>query len=61
MSLFRVILAIIFPPLAVIDKGFGSLIITFILTLCGWVPGVIAALVILNRCDEDHGYVPSKI
>jgi len=53
MSLFRVILAIIFPPLAVIDKGCGSLIITFLLTLCGWVPGVIAALVILNKCDDD--------
>lgn len=56
MSLLRVLLAIIFPPLAVLDKGFGSLIITLILTLCGWVPGVIAALVILNRCEEDHSY-----
>ncbi|MBQ8055453.1 MAG: YqaE/Pmp3 family membrane protein [Paludibacteraceae bacterium] len=49
MSLFRVILAIIFPPLAVIDKGCGSVLITFILTCMGWVPGVIAALVILNK------------
>lgn len=49
MSLIRVLLAIIFPPLAVIDRGCGSLLITFILTLCGWVPGVIAALVILNK------------
>ncbi len=49
MSLLRVILAILFPPLAVIDKGCGSLLIVFLLTLCGWVPGVIAALVILNK------------
>ena len=35
MSLFRVFLSIICPPLAVFDKG--------------WVPGVIAALVILNN------------
>lgn len=56
MSILRVILAIIFPPLAIIDKGCGSLIITFLLTLCGWVPGVIAALVILNRCDENVAY-----
>lgn len=49
MSLFRVILAIIFPPLAVIGKGCGSIIIVFLLTLCGWVPGVIAALIILNK------------
>jgi uncharacterized membrane protein YqaE (UPF0057 family) len=49
MSIWRVLLAILFPPLAVIDKGCGSVIITFILTLAGWVPGVIAALVILNK------------
>ena len=49
MSLIRVILAVIFPPLSVLDKGCGSVIITLILTLLGWVPGVIAALVILNK------------
>lgn len=49
MSLIRVILSILFPPLAVIDQGCGSIVIVFLLTLCGWVPGVIAALVILNR------------
>ncbi len=45
----RVLLAIIFPPLAVVDKGCGSFLITLLLTGCGWVPGVIAALVILNK------------
>lgn len=49
MSVFRVILSIIFPPLAVIDKGCGSVLIVLILTLCGWIPGVIAALIILNN------------
>ena len=49
MSCFRVVLCIIFPPLAVIDKGCGSIVITTILTLIGWIPGVIAALVINNR------------
>ena len=49
MSIWRVILSIIFPPLAVYDKGLGSILITIILTICGWVPGVIAALVILNN------------
>ena len=49
MSIWRVMLSIIFPPLAVIDKGCGSILITLLLTLCGWVPGVIAALVILNK------------
>ena len=49
MSVLRVILAIIFPPLAVVDKGCGSFIIVFILTVLGWIPGVIAALIILNK------------
>lgn len=51
MSCLRVIFVIIFPPLAVIDQGCGSIIITFLLTLAGWVPGVIAALVILNKAN----------
>jgi len=49
MSLWRVILEIVFPPLAILDKGCGSILIVFILTLLGWIPGVIAALVILNN------------
>ena len=49
MSIWRVLLAIFFPPLAVLDKGCGSVIIVFVLWICGWVPGVIAALIILNN------------
>ncbi|MCK5820794.1 MAG: YqaE/Pmp3 family membrane protein [Bacteroidales bacterium] len=49
MSLLRVILAIVFPPLAVVDYGCGSIVIVFLLTLAGWIPGVIAALIILNK------------
>ncbi|MFC2176078.1 YqaE/Pmp3 family membrane protein [Bacteroidota bacterium] len=49
MSFWRVILCIIFPPLAVYDKGCGSILIVFILTCLGWVPGVIGALVINNN------------
>lgn len=49
MSIWRVILCIILPPLAVYDKGCGSILIVLILTIIGWVPGVIAALIILNK------------
>ena len=51
MSFWRVLLAIIFPPLSVIGKGCGSFVIVLLLTLCGWVPGVIGALVILNNTN----------
>lgn len=49
MGLFRVIVCLICPPLAVLDEGCGSILLVAVLTLCGWVPGVIAALVIHNR------------
>lgn len=53
MSCLQVLLAIIFPPMAVIDRGCGSILIVFILTCLGWVPGVIGALIILNK-NENH-------
>lgn len=49
MSCMRVLLCILFPPLAVLDRGCGSIAITTLLTCCGWVPGAIAALVICNN------------
>lgn len=56
MSVFRVILSIIFPPLAVIDKGCGSILIVTLLTCAGWIPGVIGALVILNKQNDVPTY-----
>lgn len=49
MSFLRVLICILFPPLAVLDKGCGSILIVFLLTLAGWIPGVLAALIINNR------------
>jgi uncharacterized membrane protein YqaE (UPF0057 family) len=49
MGFFRVLICILFPPLAVIDKGCGSILIVLLLTLAGWVPGVIGALVICSK------------
>ena len=49
MSCLQVLLALIFPPLAVLDKGCGSVVIVFLLTCAGWIPGVIGALIIINR------------
>lgn len=49
MTLLQVLLCIVFPPLAVLNRGCGSILIVLLLTACGWVPGVIAALVILNK------------
>ncbi len=48
MGCGRVILCIIFPPLAVLDKGCGSILLVTLLTCAGWVPGAIAALILNN-------------
>ena len=52
MSLFRVLLSIFFPPLAVLDKGCGSMLIVLLLTCAGWIPGVLGALLILNKDSQ---------
>jgi uncharacterized membrane protein YqaE (UPF0057 family) len=52
MSLMRVIVAIFAPPLAVIDKGCGPILLTFLLTVIGWVPGVIAAIFFCTQDDK---------
>jgi len=49
----RIIVAILLPPLAVIDKGCGAVLIVTILWLLGWLPGVIAALLIGWLVKDD--------
>jgi uncharacterized membrane protein YqaE (UPF0057 family) len=52
MGCGRAILCIILPPLAVLDRGCGTVIIVLALTIAGWVPGAIAAL-LLNFIAEQ--------
>ena len=51
MSILSIILAIFLPPLAVgLQKGItGSFWLNLLLTLIGWVPGVIHAFYTLSR------------
>ncbi len=52
MGLGRALLCIFLPPLAVLDKGCGTILLVSLLTLAGWVPGVIGALVVCSRPAE---------
>ena len=54
MSLIRGIACLLFPPLAVIDKGCGSILIVFVLSVLGWLPGVIAAVVFCMRDTDER-------
>jgi uncharacterized membrane protein YqaE (UPF0057 family) len=46
MSIWRAFLCLIFPPLAVLDRGCGMAIIVGLLWLAGGIPGIIAAFAI---------------
>jgi uncharacterized membrane protein YqaE (UPF0057 family) len=52
MGLGRALICILLPPLAVLDMGCGTILIVSLLTLCGWVPGVIAALVVCMKASK---------
>lgn len=65
MGCGRALLCIIFPPLAVIDRGCGTILIVLLLTLAGWVPGAIAALILnyqaANYAKAKSGQVEVNI
>jgi uncharacterized membrane protein YqaE (UPF0057 family) len=49
MGFWRAVLCILLPPLAVLDKGCGTILLVAVLTLVGWIPGVLAALIVCTR------------
>lgn len=55
MSCMRALMCLIFPPLAVIDRGCGALLIVTVLTIGGvWIGGVLAALFINYSIEEGN-------
>lgn len=49
MNVFRMVLAVLLPPLAVWDKGCGVVLLVTLLTILFWIPGAIAAMYIVVR------------
>jgi uncharacterized membrane protein YqaE (UPF0057 family) len=49
MGCLRLLLCFVFPPLAVIDRGCGAILLTLVLTTLGWFPGVITAIYFMTR------------
>ncbi|MBN1928086.1 MAG: YqaE/Pmp3 family membrane protein [Chlorobiaceae bacterium] len=49
MDIRRLILAFILPPAAVTNKEAGTIMLTGLLTLWGWIPGVVAALFMISQ------------
>ena len=52
--IWKVILALIFPPLAVLDKGCGTTTVVALLTFPLWIPGFLVALFIIFS-DKPRG------
>ncbi|GJD37048.1 hypothetical protein FMGBMHLM_3974 [Methylobacterium aerolatum] len=50
-SLVRILLAIVFPPIAVlVTTGFGiQFLLNIVLWILGWLPGTVHALWLMNR------------
>ena len=55
--IIRYVLCLIFPPLAVFDKGCGTMFLVFLFTLFGWLPGTILAFLI---CIKDKNYYQTE-
>lgn len=45
MKLMRAIFCVLLPPLAVYDKGLLVILLVCILTILGWIPGIIGAVI----------------
>ncbi|MBO7291734.1 MAG: YqaE/Pmp3 family membrane protein [Bacteroidaceae bacterium] len=47
-----IILTICCPPLSVVGYGMRNILIVSLLTLLGWIPGIVAAFIV------QHGDIP---
>lgn len=52
VTILRYLLCIVFPPLAVTNRGCATMLVVLMFTLLGWIPGVIFAFLIC-RCDKN--------
>ena len=55
IMVIRYLLCLIFPPLAVFDKGCGTMLLVLLFTLFGWLPGTIVALIICLADERKIG------
>ena len=54
MKSLRYFFCVVFPPLAVLlTARVGSFFLSILLTIAGWVPGVIHAILVVNDYHEE--------
>jgi len=52
MTCSQLFWVVIFPPFAVANKGCEAMFLVGLLTLCGWIPGSIAALMFIVNDEK---------
>ena len=58
VRIIKYLLCIIFPPLAVANRGCATMMIVLMFTLLGWIPGVIFAFLV---CLNDRNCPPASL
>jgi uncharacterized membrane protein YqaE (UPF0057 family) len=54
MKALRYFFCVVFPPLAVLLTGrIGSFLLSLLLTVLGWVPGVVHAVLVVNDYEAE--------
>ena len=55
MKALRYFFCVVLPPLAVLMTGrLGSFLLSIVLTLLGWIPGIIHACLVVNDYHEEQ-------
>lgn len=58
MTPLRTLLCFVAPPLAVMDRGSKAIVLTSALSIAGWIPGIIAALVYSSDAPNEPYWYP---
>ena len=61
VTIIRYLLCIIFPPLAVANRGCATMMVVLLFTLFAWIPGVIFAfLICLNDKNSPQDFLDNE-
>jgi uncharacterized membrane protein YqaE (UPF0057 family) len=58
MTPARCALILLCPPLSILDRGCGPIVLVTCLTLMGWIPGILGALILAR---PDPGELPNEL
>ena len=59
----KTLMSILIPPVGVAMKGHGGgqIVLSIVLTLCAWIPGVIHALIVSDKSSQGSTVIVNNI